>query len=144
MTEAEILDLLAGFVDTVLLGLSVFFTVVSAYVAGLNYFVRRSPLLGRICAFAFLTFILALLLAVMQGAQTLHNGLMAGLRQLGPDQLTAAGRAALANADAELMPIAGQLLSLDALVRYGLWGGMALTYAGLFFLTFVFRWGDDD
>lgn len=144
MTEAEILTLLSGFVDTVLLGLSVFFTVVSAYVAGLNYFVRRSPMLGRICAFAFLTFILALLLAVMQGAQTLHDGLMAGLRQLRGDGLTAAGRAALANADVELMPFEGHVLSLNALVRYGLWGGMGFTYAGLFFLTFVFRWGDDD
>ncbi len=144
MTEAEILELLSGFVDTVLLGLSVFFTVVSAYVAGLNYFVRRSPILGRICAFAFLTFILALLLAVMQGAQTLHDGLMAGLRELADDKLTAAGRAALANADAQVMPAPGHALSLNALVRYGLWGGMGLTYAGLFFLTFVFRWGDDD
>lgn len=144
MSEAETLGLLAGFTDTVLVGLSVFFTVVSAYVAGLNYFVRRSPMLGRICAFAFLTFILALLLAVMQGAQVLHDGLLAGLRDLPPQELTLAGRAAIANADARLMPISGQELSLNAVVRYGLWGGMALTYAGLFFLTFVFRWGDED
>lgn len=144
MSEAEILQLLAGFTDTVLVGLSVFFTVVSAYVAGLNYFVRRAPMLGRICAFVFLTFILALLLAVMEGAQGLHDGLMASLRELAKAGLSGAGRAALANADAEIMTLSGQTVSVNAIVRFGLWGGMGLTYAGLFFLTFVFRWGDDD
>lgn len=144
MTEGEILDLLASFTDTVLVGLSVFFTVVSAYVAGLNYFVRRSPFLGRVCAFVFLTFILALLLMVMQGAQGLHDGLMASLRELSKSGLSGAGRAALANADAEIMTFSGHIFSVNALVRYGLWIGMGLTYAGLFFLTFVFRWGDED
>lgn len=144
MSEADILQALAGFTDTVLLGLSVFFTVVSAYVAGLNYFVRRSPVLGRACAFVFLSFILALLLMVMAGAQGLHDGLMAALRDLPPASVSPAGRAAIANADAEIMTFSGHIFSVNALVRYGLWIGMGLTYAGLFFLTFVFRWGDED
>lgn len=144
MSEAEILQQLAGFTDTVLAGISVFFTVISAYVAALNYFIGRASVLGRTTAFLFLTFILGLLMAVMQGAQALHNGLIAALSELEPAGLGAAGRAALANAEASMLVLAGQVYSVDAIVRVGLWGGVALTYVGLFFLTFVFRWGDED
>lgn len=139
------IERLAGFTDTVLAGITVFFTVVSAYVAALNYFISRTSIIGRVTSFLFVTFILLLLIAVMHGAQAVQSGLVAGLRELAArGELTAAGRAALANADAEVMILSGQVYSVDALVRAGLWGGMGLTYLGLFFLTFVFRWGDED
>jgi len=144
MAEADIIEQLRGFTDTVLAGISVFFTVISAYVAALNYFIGRTSILGRIAAFLFVSFILALLVAVMAGAQATHDGLIAALRELAPQGLSAAGRSALANAEASVMVVQGQSYTIDLIVRLGLWGGLGLTYLGLFFLTFVFRWGDED
>lgn len=144
MSEVDIIEQLSGFTDTVLVGISVFFTVISAYVAALNYFIRRASVLGRVAAFLFVSFMLALLVAVMAGAQATHDGLIAALREQMPNGLSAAGRAALANADATIMTFEGGHYTIDAIVRIGLWGGLAMTYFGLFFLTFVFRWGDED
>lgn len=144
MSEAEILGQLNSFTDTVLAGITVFFTVVSTYVAALNYFIRNTALLGRLAAFLFLTFILALLLAVMAGAQSLHDGLIAALRDLKMQGLSPAGLAALDNSGASLMVVGGERYTIDLIVRIGMWGGLAITYVGLFFLTFVFRWGDED
>jgi hypothetical protein len=143
MSESEILEQLAAFTDTVLTGVTVFFSVISAYVAALNYFISRTSILGRLSGFLFLTFVLALLAAVMLGAQTTHAGLIASLEALGPEQLSPAGRAALGNASLDMLYLPGLHVSIDTCVRVGLWGGLALTYFGLFLLTFVFRWGDE-
>lgn len=143
MTEAEIVQHLAAFTDTVLSGLTVFFSVISAYVAALNYFISRKSVLGRVSAFLFITFVLVLLAAVMLGAQSMHAGLIEALRALGAEQLSPAGRAALQNARFDMLILPGLSVSVDEVVRVGLWGGLALTYFGLFLLTFVFRWGEE-
>jgi hypothetical protein len=148
MDEGEVVSRLADFTNTLLAGVSVFFTVISAYVAGLNYFVRRANWAGRASAFFFLTFVLAVLLAVMVGARRTQWGLIARLEELkAQGDLTAAGRALLENANAPVFAggeglwLWREAVSVDGLVVSGLWGGLGLTYLGLFFLTFVFRWG---
>lgn len=143
MTEAEIVQQLAAFTDTILSGITVFFSVISAYVAALNYFISRTSLIGRLSAFLFMTFVLVLLAAVMLGAQAMHAGLIEALRAIGAGQLSPAGVAALQNDGPNMLYLAGLQVSVDQVVRVGLWGGLALTYFGLFLLTFVFRWGDE-
>jgi hypothetical protein len=134
MTEGEVIDRLVEFLNVLLAGISVFFTIVSAYIAGMHYFLRKEAFLGRIAAFGFFLFMMALLIVVMSGAIELHAGLIARLREIdAAGELTAAGRAALANAqDAK-----GTGYSLDGVVNLALLVGVALTIMGLFVLTFM-------
>ncbi len=140
MTEAEIVDRLVEFLNVLLAGISVFFTIVSAYVAAMHYFLRKERFIGRIAAFSFFVFIMGLLVVVMNGAMQLHAGLIARLRELDAEgMLTAAGKAALTNAT----DTAGRGFSLDGLVNLALMGGVVLTIFGLFMLTFVSPLEDD-
>jgi hypothetical protein len=144
MSESDVVSQLVGFVSTLLAGVSVIFTVVSAYIAGLNYFIHRISVFGKLAAFLFLSFVIAMLMGVMQGADQLHAGLIARLKELDAQhQLTAAGRAALANASETGVYIAGRMLPTDEAVRYAMWTGAGLTYFVLFVLTFLFPWRDE-
>ncbi len=137
MSEAEIVEQLVQFTNLLLAGVSVFFTVISAYVAALNYFIGQAGMLARLAAFAFVGVVLAMLAAVMWGAQLMHDGLIARLYEIQDESgLSAAGRAALANAaGSEIMG-----MSVDTLVRYGIWGVSGLVVLVLFYLTFLHKW----
>ena len=114
--------------------MSIIFTVVSTYIVALNYFVGEAQLLARVGAFAFVSLILVLLLVVMVGAQTAHDGLIDRLRELDAEgALTAAGRAALRNAAS----------GVDAAVRLLTWLGMTAVFAALGYMTFIHRWKPD-
>ena len=130
MSEGEIV----GYMSLLLLGVSIIFTVVSTYIVALNYFVGEAQLLARVGAFAFVSLILVLLLVVMVGAQTAHDGLIDRLRELDAEgALTAAGRAALRNAAS----------GVDAAVRLLTWLGMTAVFAALGYMTFIHRWKPD-
>jgi uncharacterized integral membrane protein len=117
-----------------LLGVSIIFTVVSTYIVALNYFVGDAQLIARVGAFAFVSLILALLLVVMVGAQTAHDGLIERLRELQAEGgLTAAGEAALRNA----------ATGVDSAVRLLTWLGMSAVFAALGYMTFIHRWKPD-
>lgn len=137
MTEGEVVEQLVAFTSLLLIGVSLIFSVVSAYVVALNYFIGEANLTARVASFAFLTLILLMLIWVMLGAQSTQMGLIERLRELREaGQLTAAGRAALHNAE-------GGTFSIDNIVRTCIWIGLAFVYAGLIFLTFVHRWRPD-
>lgn len=151
MSEDQVVGHLIGYTDTLLLGVSLLFTVVSAYVAALNYFVRRASLIGRFGAFVFFLFIFALLCAVLWGAQSTHAGLIAQLQELqAQGALSTVGRTVLANAVAALPgsqdsgAATGMVISIDRIVMAGMWGGLALTVLAMFILTFVVRWGEPE
>lgn len=134
MSEGEVIEQVIGYMSLLLAGVSIIFTVVSAYIVALNYFVGEAMFLARLGAFAFVSLILALLLVVMVGAQTAHDGLIERLRELQAEgQLTAAGRAALANAEN----------GVDAMVRGLTWLGMVAVVAALAYMTFIHRWRPD-
>ena len=117
-----------------LLGVSIIFTVVSTYIVALNYFVGEAQFVARLGAFAFVSLILALLLVVMVGAQTAHDGLIERLRELQTEgALTAAGNAALRNAAS----------GVDDAVRVLTWLGMTAVFAALAYMTFIHRWKPD-
>jgi hypothetical protein len=145
MTEAEVVAQLVQFINILLVGVSLIFSVISAYVVALNYFIGSSNFMARLGGFVFVSLVLAMLIAVMMGAQTMQIGLIGRLRELdGARQLTAAGRAALANgsADPRLAALLGGR-SIDEIVRTCLWAGMGFIYVALGYLTFLHRWTPD-
>ena len=134
MTEGEVMEQIVGYMSLLLLGVSIIFTVVSTYIVALNYFVGEAQFVARLGAFAFVSLILALLLVVMVGAQTAHDGLIDRLRELETNgALTAAGRAALRNAAS----------GVDDAVRVLTWLGMTAVFAALAYMTFIHRWKPD-
>ena len=137
MSEGEVVSELVEFTNVLLFGVSVIFTVVSAYVVALNYFIGGASLIARIASFAFVTLILGMLLMVMIGAQATHIGLIERLREIdAQDQLTAAGRAVMRNAE-------GGDFSIDGVVRTCVWAGLGFVYLALGYLTFMHRWTPD-
>lgn len=134
MSEGEVVEQLIGYMSLVLVGVSIIFTVVSAYIVALNYFVGDAMFLARLGAFTFVTLILGLLLVVMIGAEQAHAGLIARLLEIEAEgRLTAAGRAALGNARG----------GIDGIVRGMLWAGMLSLFSCLFYMTFIHRWKPD-
>ncbi|MBY0568108.1 MAG: hypothetical protein K2P70_12395 [Hyphomonadaceae bacterium] len=134
MSEGEVMEQIVGYMSLLLLGVSIIFTVVSTYIVALNYFVGDAQLIARVGAFAFVSLILALLLVVMVGAQTAHDGLIERLRELQAEGgLTAAGEAALRNA----------ATGVDSAVRLLTWLGMSAVFAALGYMTFLHRWKPD-
>ena len=134
MTEGEVMEQIVGYMSLLLLGVSIIFTVVSTYIVALNYFVGEAQFVARLGAFAFVSLILALLLVVMVGAQTAHDGLIERLRELQTEgALTAACSAALRNAAS----------GVDDAVRVLTWLGMTAVFAALAYMTFIHRWKPD-
>src|SRR5215470_14874303 len=106
MTEADVVSELVEFTNILLAGVSLIFSIVSAYVVALNYFIGSANLTARLASFAFMTLVLGMLMAVMLGAQDTHVGLIARLVELKSEgQLTAAGKALLANSTPEWVGI---------------------------------------
>ena len=134
MSEGEVMEQIVGYMSLLLLGVSIIFTVVSTYIVALNFFVGEAQFVARLGAFAFVSLILALLLVVMVGAQTAHDGLIERLRELQTEgALTAAGNAALRNAAS----------GVDDAVRVLTWLGMTAVFAALAYMTFIHRWKPD-
>jgi hypothetical protein len=145
MTEGEVVAELVEFTNILMVGVSLIFSIVSAYVVALNYFIGSSNILARFGSFVFITLTLGMLMVVMMGAQSTHAGLIARLQELNAaSQLTAAGRAVLANATPEWIgALTGHRYSVDEIVRVCLWGGLGFTYVALAYLTFLHRWTPD-
>lgn len=139
MTEAEVVEQLVEFTNILLAGVSVFFTVVGAYVTALNYFIGQAAFIARLVAFLFITVTLGMLAMVMVGAQFAHEGLIARLYEIKETTgLSAAGRALLANSAPEAN--VGGVVSLDDAVRFALWATAILVYLALAWMTFLHKW----
>jgi hypothetical protein len=142
MSEGEVVQLLVEFTNIVLVGVSLIFSVVSAYIVALNYFIGSSNFVARLGSFAFITLVLGMLMVVMAGAQATQVGLVDRLREIaGEGHLTAAGRAVLTNAGPDL----GLTMqySLDDVVRLCIWIGFGFIYLALGYLTFLHHWTPD-
>jgi len=139
MSEGDVVNQLVNFTNILLAGISVLFTVISAYVVALNYFIGSASPGARIMAFLFVSLILGMLAFVMMGAQATQIGLIDRLREIGPANLSAAGRAALNNATTSA--VAGH--SIDEVVRFFVWTGLAFIYAALGYMTFLHKWTPD-
>jgi hypothetical protein len=142
MSEGDVISELVEFTNILMVGVSLIFSIVSAYVVALNYFIGSANFLARLGSFAFITLVLGMLMVAMAGAQATHMGLIDRLNELREaGELTAAGRAVLANATQE-----GGLLedySIDDVIRLCVWGGLGFTYVALGYLTFLHKWTPD-
>jgi hypothetical protein len=140
MNEGDVVEQLVEFTNILMVGVSLIFSVVSAYVVALNYFIGSSNFMARLGSFLFVTLILGMLVVVMMGAQTTHMGLIDRLLELeASGELTAAGRAVLANSAPGL---AGGF-SIDAFIRMCVWVGLLFVYLALIYLTFMHKWTPD-
>ncbi len=145
MTEGEVVEQLVHFTDTLLVGVSLIFSVVSAYVVALNYFIGQANFLARLGSFAFISLVLGMLLVTMMGAEATHVGLVERLQELEQSgQLTVAGRALLANATPDARwSLAGQAYSIDEIIRVCVLIGLGFVYMALAYLTFLHPWKVD-
>jgi hypothetical protein len=140
MPESAVVEQLIEFTTITLTGVSLIFSVVSAYVVALNYFIGSANLMARLGSFLFISLVLGMLLAVMLGAQTTQMGLIERLREIDQaGELTAAGRAVLVNAT----PEAGAAYSIDQFVRWCSMTGLLFVYLALGYLTFLHHWTPD-
>ena len=131
MTEADTIPLLIEFMHVLLAGISVYFTIVSAYVVGLYAFLARAKLVLKLVAFLFFTLIFFFLMQFNYGAGVFQRGLVDVLVGLeATTGLSAAGQTALDSARS----------GMNAKVRTVMWLGSLATYLALFYLTFFHRW----
>lgn len=144
MTEGEVVEQMIEFTNILLVGTGVFFTILSVYVASLHYVLHNERFITRLMAFCFLSITLFMLSVVLLGAQQQHVGLVARLVELGQqNQISAAGMAGLKNATTG-WNIGGAKMTVDDAVIASIWLCGAFTYAGLFYLTFVYKWRDPE
>ncbi len=140
MSEGETIEQLVDFMTILLNGAGVFFTIVSVYLAGLNYVLFNEKLVARLTAFLFVTLSLGMLVVILAGAQTVHRGLIDRLREIQAEgNLSAAGHAALRNQEHGFL-IGPMAVSIDDAVAYTIYATMAVIYLALVYLTFIYRW----
>jgi hypothetical protein len=141
MSEGECVEFLVEQTSILLSGVGVFFTVVSVYLAGLNYVLSEESFATRSLAFLFVTISIGMIMAIMLGAQMQHAGLIARLQELADaGQITSAGRAALNNYTGGFHYNAKGVLTIDAAVIYSVWGSAIITFGALVYLTFFYKW----
>ena len=145
MSEGEVVGELVEFTNILMVGVSLIFSIVSAYVVALNYFIGSANMLARIGSFLFITLILGMLMTTMAGAQATHIGLIARLHEIEAEgALTAVGRAVLNNAAPEWVgALTGNRYSIDDVIRTCIWTGLGFVYLALAYLTFLHRWTSD-
>lgn len=129
MTEAEISNQLLALSGLALSGISVFFTLFSAYIVALYFFLHRAPLRMRLTVFVFLTLAFVYLGAFAMVMADHAAGLHAALEDLARVKtITAGGQALLHGGDA----------NVD--LRWMNMAGLAVNYIALVYLTFFYRW----
>lgn len=140
MSEGDVVEQLGNHTDTLIAGLSLIFSIVSAYIVALNYFIGSSNFLARLGSFAFVTLVLAMLAMLLMGVQSTHDGLIARLAELqAAGTLSAAGQAVLANAT----PQQDGGASLDAILSLLSTIGLGFVYVALGYMTFLHKWTPD-
>lgn len=141
MSEGETVELLVSQTNTLLSGVGVFFTVISVYLAGLNYVLNEESVLTKSIAFLFVTISVGMIMAIMLGAQMQHAGLIERLQEIqAQGQLTAAGRAALGNYTNGFHITPSGKVTIDATVIWFVWSSAIITFAALVYLTFFYKW----
>jgi len=131
MTEGEVIEQLVEYTGVLLTGVPVFFTVVSAFIVGLWAFLHRAGFILRVTAFLFFTVTLGVLIWLLLGARTIHEGLIGTLEELDRTTgLSPAGMAAMGNAQG----------GIDALITQAMLYSAGAFYLSLFLLTFFRGW----
>jgi len=133
MSEAELTNLTLESANSILQVVGLYFTIVSAYVAALYYFLSRAPFLMKAMAFAFMSGALAFLGITAIAIERTSSGVVGALHAL-PSRVAA--------------PAPTQLyFGLDPLLEghmeYGIlagWGMALGIYLCPLYLTFLHGW----
>jgi len=135
MSEAEMMQGMFSSIQVVISLFSTFFAIISAYIAGLFFFLNRAPVALKLLAF----FLLSVGLAFLGGAAITQQRLQAGL-------LAAWGRVsspAVAIGDVLRNPFAISLPAGWSIYEVGLivgWLTALFVYLALGYMTFFYRW----
>lgn len=134
MTEADITEQMTMMMELTLTGISVFFTIVSAYTVALFYFLGRASMGLKLTAFGFFSLTLLFLAIFAYNSFNHAEALREALVELGAaTDLSAVGDKAIGAG------VYGRG-DLDKLIRGMMWLGMGLVYAALFIFTFFHKW----
>ncbi|MGD9803733.1 MAG: hypothetical protein AB7E81_10735 [Hyphomicrobiaceae bacterium] len=136
MSEAELTQQLFNAIDTVLTVFSLFFTLVSGYLAALYFFLAYAPLLLRAVAFALLSIGLVFLGGVAATVQNIQNGLFVAWGKL-PEPTISLSQ--LRNPIAVAAVLENGWTMQETGVAIG-WGVAVCVYLALAYLTFVYKW----
>jgi hypothetical protein len=138
MSEADITEQMVMMMDLTLAGVSVFFSIVSAYIVALFYFLRKAPFGLRLTAFLFFSMTIGFLAVFAANSFSHAASLQDAIIALGNTQeLSAIGKAATR----EGLVNRGVL---DQAIRTMSWLGIGLVYAALTWFTFFHRWREDE
>lgn len=132
MSEAELIHARLGTLSVILTILSMMFTLVSAYLAGLNYFLGRSPLPIKLTAFALVSLGFLFLGGITFSLQPLHDGVLVAWEL---QTRTATGVPTLRPS-----PLPTGSIEVQSVGKWLGWSFATIIYLALFYLTFVFDW----
>lgn len=136
MTESELLQGLFGGIQSVLTVFSLFFTLVSGYLAALYLMLKRAPLALRLVAFGLLSVGLLFLGGTAAVIQKLQDGLFAAWEKMPAPVIDVKSmRNPIPLELASALPVHQQQLGVST----G-WAVAGAVYLALFYLTFVYRW----
>jgi hypothetical protein len=139
VSESEILQALYSSIAAVMALFSMFFTMTSAYIAGLYFFLHRAPLALRLLAFGLLSIGLVFLGGSAATLQKMQEGLFGAWAKLPAPMISITE---LRNPIPMTLPIPG--ISMQEVgVAIG-WITASGVYLALAYLTFIYRWGPRD
>jgi len=135
MSEAEVMQGVFSSIQVVISLFSTFFAMISAYIAGLYFFLNRAPVALKLLAF----FLLSIGLIFLGGAAVTQQRLQVGL-------LAAWGKLSSPTIAVDLVlrnPIPNSLPSGWSLYDVGVnvgWLTSLCVYLALGYMTFLYRW----
>lgn len=135
MSESDILQNLFDAITAILTVFSLFFAIVSGYVAALFFFLGRAPVALRAMAFVLMSIGLVFLGGTATVIGRMQEGLFAAWDRL---ERPIVPLQDLRNPVPGLQ-LAGGISQQELGVAIG-WGVAVAVYLALFYLTFVYRW----
>ena len=135
MSEAEIMQGMLSSIQVVISIFSTLFALISAYIAGLYFFLRRAPLPLKLLAFFLLSIGLLFLGSAAITQQRLQVGLLAAWAKLATPAIAVDGvlRSPLP------VPLPSGWTIYDAGLTVG-WLTALCVYLALAYMTFIYRW----
>lgn len=137
MSEAEILNGLFSSLQTILSIVSLFFAIVSGYIAALFFFLARASLFLRALAFMLMTIGLSFLGGTAAVVQSMQEGLLQAWGRLGSDVIPVDSlrnplpvSSGIPLSQQELGVVTGWVIGLGV-------------YAALAYLTFLYDWSKE-
>jgi drug/metabolite transporter (DMT)-like permease len=135
MSEAEVMQGVFSSIQVVISLFSTFFAMISAYIAGLYFFLNRAPLALKLLAFFLLSIGLLFLGGAAMTQQRLQVGLLAAWAKVSSPAI--AVDAVLRNPFPISLPPGWSLYDVGL---YAGWLTGLCVYVALDYMTFLYRW----